>query len=71
MSQMRLEIIIVLLYKALANAQNNAQRTGILVRVQCLEEQRSQLLNIKLKHRMRCLFQNIDESLYMMLTIAG
>lgn len=68
---MRLEIIIALLHKALANVQHNAQRTGILVRVQSLEEHRSQLLNVELNDRVGCLLQHIDEGLHVMLTVAG
>lgn len=68
---MRLEIIIVLLHKALANVHHNAQRTGILVRVQSLKEHRAQLLNVELNHGQGCLLQHIDKGLHMMLTVAG
>lgn len=68
---MRLEIIIVLLHKALANVHHNAQRTGILVRVQSLKEHRAQLLNVELNHGQGCLFQHIDKGLHMVFTVAG
>lgn len=69
--QVGLEVGVLLLHKPLANAQGNAQRLRLVVLLQTFKEQRAQLLDIQLNHRLRRGLQHVDEGLQVVDTVVG
>lgn len=71
MGQLALEVLVLLLHKPLTDPQCNAQRLRLVVLLQALEEQRSQLLDVHFNDSLRRRLQHIDKCLQVMHTVVG